>query len=956
MPARVHALLVVRPDDRKTTAAHLERTLAALRAQTRPADALTIVLCEPDRAVTELAVASGAEGVITASGATGFAAAVRMAAPRLTGDALWLLAQDTAPEPTALAELTAALELAPLLAVVAPKLVDWEDRSQIVSLGTTMTRFGRAVGIADGELDQGQHDGDADVLGVDVRGVLVRKPVWDQLDGLDQALAGADEGLDLGVRAHLAGHRVSVIPAARVAVAGDGTAGLPAPTTRRRRRRRAYASRVAQLHRRLAYAPAPAVPLHWLSLLVLAVWRAGASLVAKQPSRVLPEWGASIVVFWRWAAIARSRGRIRRTRVSGWASFDSLRVTRTQLRQRLDADGDADAAARPVREELRFFTGGAAWILLASIVVSLLAFPALLAWPVLGGGALAPLSATVAQLWAEAGYGLRSIGLGTSGPADPFASVLAIVGSLWPFDPSRALVLLWLAAVPLAVLGGWFAATRVTSRSLLRNCGAVLWALAPTFWIALSEGRPAAVIAHLLLPWLFYAGAVAHRSWAAAGAASLLLAGVLACAPSLAPALIVLWALAVMLTVVARRGTGVAHIVWIGVPAIAMFAPLVWTQLRAGTPWALLADPGIGVASGPGAGAATRLALAAGFPTDAYGGWARALGGLAGGTLALPGWTAALLVAPLVAVALLALLTPRWAVAAILMVVTMLGLGTAFAAIGVQVSHTALAAPSALWPGAALSLSWLGLCAAAMVALDAGLPYRDRRLRPLGATLLMVTVALAVLPAATAVVRDRSALQNGPASTLPAYVAAQGRGDADVGTLVITPLADGSAAARVVWGASDTLNGQSTVLSTRTSATPADAEVAQLVADLVTPTAQDAVARLVAQGVRFVVVSPGSDGETDRARALRLSATTALDQRNELDGVGATPKGTLWRITTAVAPRAATPNVHLGTAITVVQLLVVAGALLLSVPTAASRRQARRTSRMVGPRAREEER
>ncbi|MDQ1127906.1 glycosyltransferase family 2 protein [Microbacterium sp. SORGH_AS_0888] len=955
MPARVHALLVVRPDDRTSTAAHLERTLEALRAQTRPVDALTIVLCDPDAAVTELARSSGAEGVITASAATAYASAVRMAAPRLSGDAVWLLAQDTAPEPTALSELSAALELAPLLAVVAPKLVGWEERSQIVSLGVSMTRFGRAVGLADGELDQGQYDADADadVLGADVRGMLVRMPVWQQLDGLDPALGGADEGLDLGVRAHLAGHRVSVITAARVAVAGDGTAGLPAPTTRRRRRKVAYATRLAQLHRRLVYAPAPAVPLHWLSLLVLAVWRAAAALVSKQPSRVLPEWGASIVVFWRWASVARARRRIRRTRASSWTSFAALRISRSQLRQRLDADGDADAASRPVREELRFFTGGAAWIVLAAVVVSLAAFPALLAWPVLGGGALAPLSATVSQLWAEAGYGLRSIGLDTTGPADPFAALLALIGSVWPFDPSRALVLLWLAAVPLAVLGGWFAATRVTSRSLLRNTGAVLWALAPTFWIALGDGRPAVVIAHLLLPWLFYAGAVAHRSWAAAGAASLLLAGVLACVPSSAPALIVLWALTVMLTLVARRGAGVAHIVWIGVPAIAMFAPLVWTQLRAGSPWALVADPGVVVGSGSPAGAATRLALAAGFPDDGYGGWARLL---EGGAVSLPGWTAALLVAPLVAAALLSLLTPRWMVAAVALVVTMLGLGTAFVAVGVQVSHTATGDPASLWPGGALSLAWLGLCAAAIIALDAGLPYRDRRLRPIGAAVLMATLAIAVLPAATSVVRDRAPLQNGPASTLPAYVAAQGRGDAVPGTLVITPLADGSVAARVVWGASDTLNGQSTVLATRTSATPADEEVAQLVADLVTPTAEDAVGRLAERGIRFVVVSPAVDGETDRARALRLTATTALDQRNELDDVGATPKGTLWRVTADVAPRAAAPDPHLGAVITIVQLLVVAAALLLSVPTATSRRQARRTSRMVGPRAREEER
>ncbi len=75
----------------------------------------------------------------------------------------------------------------------------------------------------------------------------------------------------------------------------------------------------------------------------------------------------------------------------------------------------------------------------------------------------------------------------------------------------------------------------------LRLAGGVVWALAPTLLAALTQGRPTAVLAHLLLPWLFYAGSVAHRSWSGAGAASLLLVAVVASAPSLAPALAVLW-------------------------------------------------------------------------------------------------------------------------------------------------------------------------------------------------------------------------------------------------------------------------------------------------------------------------------------------------------------------------------------------------------------------------------
>lgn len=949
MTPRVHAFLVVRPDGRQT-GAWLQRTLDALAAQTRAVNALTIVLCGADRETTDAAAASGAEGIITASPSTSFAEALRLASARLNGDSVWLLAHDTAPAPEALERLTGAFELAESVAVAAPKLVGGDDPERIVSLGTTMTRLGRAVPLVADELDQGQHDTKQDVLGADVRGLLVRADLWGELAGIDPGLGGADEGLDLGVRARLAGRGVRVVPTAVVAVAG-AQAGFPASPTRRQLRRMAHADRRAQLHRRLSYAPAAAVPLHWLSLIPLSLWHAAALLVAKRPARVLPEWGAAIVVFFRLGAVARARGVIRRVRRASWKDLEPLRIRRAELRQRLDGDDD-EASGAAIRDELRFFTGGGAWIVLAALAVSLIAFPALLAWPVLGGGGLVPLHSTFAQLWADAAYGARSLGLDTVGPADPFAAVVAVLGSLWPGDPSRALVLLWLGALPLAVLGGWFAATRLTGNSLLRATAAVAWALAPTFWSALIEGRPAAVLVHLLLPWLFYAGSIAHRSWAAAGAASVLLAAVLACAPSLAPALVALWAIVVILVVIVKAGRGVGRVVWVLVPAIALSAPLVWAQLRAGNPWGLLADPGV-VWQGTQApaDAAGRLALASGFPSGDLGGWVGLLGGTAFAPLA--GWVV-VLIAPLGVLALLSLLTPRWMVAAVPLVVTALGLTTAVVAVGIAVSFTNDAQPVALWPGAGLSLAWLGVVAAAVIALDAGVGDRLRNLRTVGAILVIATLAVVAVPALTAGLRGTALLQNGPVSTLPAYVAAQGRDDTSVATVVLTPLPSGAVASRVVWGGSETLGGQSTLAATRIAPGEGDAALAALTADLVGTTSKDAVARAAAAGIEFIVLAPAATNETDAARSLRLQAVTALNQRDGLENAGATPKGTLWHVTEAVTHRAAESDRHLTALIAVLQLLVVVIALLLSVPTAASRRAARRTTRTVGPRARKE--
>ncbi|WP_163633846.1 glycosyltransferase [Microbacterium sp. B35-04] len=940
---RIHAVVVVRPDGRTPAAFHLRRTLAALADQSRPVDVLTIVLCGGDDHLFEVAEAAGAESVVRAPASTGFAATTALVSPGGEDGALWLLAQDTAPEPDALARLAGALELSPSVAFVAPKLVRWDDRSEIVSLGVSMTRFGRTVGLADDELDQGQHDAEDDVLGADVRGILVRADAWHRLGGLDRGLTGADEGLDLGVRARLAGGRVSLVPSALVATAGDGVAGLPVPLTPQRRRRAVYAERVAQLRRRLAYAPPFAAPLHWLSLLPLALWRTIVDLVRKQPGRIASEWAAAAVALIGIMPVWRARRRIAHARAASWAQLAPLRTTQAELRERLDDDPEVTIGGHR-RSDLRFFAGGGAWLVLAALAVSVAAFPALLAWPVLGGGALQPLATTVGQLWNDAAYGQRALGLDTIGPADPFSAVVAVLGSLWPWAPSRALVLLWVLALPLAALGGWFAATRVTERPSLRLLGGAVWALSPALLVALTQGRPTGVLLHLLLPWLFYAGAVAHRSWAGAGAASLLLAAVLATAPSLAPATLVLWFGAVLLAVFFRAGRGVARLVWTLIPALALALPLVWNALEHAGAWGLVADPGV---PWPGpqvaADASGRALLAAGIPTSDLAGWATLLP-------EGPTWWVPLLSVPLALLALAAPLTQRWAAGIGLLAITALGLGTAFAAVGVSVSFVqSLTVP--LWPGTGLSLAWLGALGGALVALDAGLAPRVALVRGIVATLVFAAAVTLAVPSLTAFARGTATIANGPASTLPAFVAAEGRDDPDVGTIVLTPQADAGVAAQVVWGASETIGGQTTTLSTRTTPTPQDEELAALAADLVTPSSEDVVAHLADRGVGFILLAPTTPPESDAARTMRLSATTALGQRDTLVVVGDTAKGELWRVVDQIAPRPEEPAsvTGLGRWIAFGQLAILGIALLLALPTATSVREARRTPRVVGP-------
>lgn len=943
MPATVHAILVVRPDGRGVAADHLQRTLAALSTQTRRVDAITIVICGKAARVHAMAAASGAESVISAPASTGFAAASAMASRRVSGDAVWILAQDTAPEPDALARLLGVLEVAPSVAIAAPKLVTWNDRAEIVSLGVSMTRFGRTVGLADGELDQGQHDGGEDVLAADIRGLLVRTEAWRMLDGIDPGLSGGDEGLDLGARSRLAGGRVTLVPAAVVAVHGDGVAGLPAPTTGSARRRAAFVARAAQLHRRLVYAPLWAVPLHWLTLLPLALWRTALHLIRKQPGLVWAEWRAAFVAIFRLPSVVRGRGRIRRTRTAPWSLLSPLRVSQADLRERLEDEADAAPLGAVRRTELRFFSGGGAWLVLAALVVSVVSFTALLAWPVLGGGGLEPLRSTVTQLWADAAYGQRALGLDTVGPADPFAAIIALLGSLWPADPSRVIVILWVLALPLAALGGWFAATRITERPLLRITAGVVWALAPSLLAALVQGRPTAVIAHLLLPWLFFAGSVAHRSWVTAGAASLLFAAVVASAPVLAPALVALWLIAIVLTLISRSRRGIAQLIWVVIPAAVLALPLVWYQLHLGTVGGLLSDPGVVF---PGvqvaADSAGRALLAAGLPTPDAAGWASFAPD------ASTAWVPFLSV-PIAVLALLAPLTVRWLTGIVALVIAALGLVTVFVAVGVSVASVQ-SQPVALWPGTALSLAWLGVLGGALVTMDSAFAPRLRAVRVLAAVAVMGSLVVLSIPALTAQLRGETVLTNGPASTLPAYVAAEGRDNPDVGTIVLTPLTSGDLAVRLVWGGSETLGAQSTFLATHPTATAQDEALATLAVDLITASDDDAVTELARHGIGFVLLAPVAGDTQDVTRALRLASVTALDQRASLDAVGETTKGSLWRVAGEVGDRAdSSASVRSATHLVMLtQLIVIAAALLLSVPTAASRRAMRRIPRTIG--------
>src|SRR5690606_20590305 len=112
---------------------------------------------------------------------------------------------------------------------------------------------------------------------------------------------------------------------------------------------------------------------------------------------------------------------------------------------------------------------------------------------------------------------------------------------------------------------------------------------------------------------------------------------------------------------------------------------------------------------------------------------------------------------------------------------------------------------------------------------------------------------------------------------------------------------------------------------------------------------------LAQYGIAYVLLYLVEGDESDAARAFRVEAVTALDQRAGFVKVGETDKGVLWRLDAEPAERAEPTRGEAGASstITVIQLIVLFAALLLAIPTRASRRAARARSRIVG-RSREE--
>lgn len=461
---------------------------------------------------------------------------------------LWLLHDDAAPEPDCLERLVTTAAVSPSAAVLGPKQVDWDDPTRLLEAGLRTTRSARrAIDVVDGEIDQGQLDERSDVLAVGTAGVLVRQIFWDEVGGPSPAFGPFGDGLELSRAARLAGHRVVLVPAARVRHRRASYLGLRG-TGRRRdtahedRTRgtepgeaptpdeelaalaqrdepdadRSYrARRTAQLRAWATFSNRPlTLLLPWVLLLGLlrSLWR----LVAKEPALAHDETAAAWAALRSARTIRQGRRRLHALRTVPRSVLSELYATPAEIRAaRRDAARQEherlERAAAPSELELRELAAGRRRrrrVLGTTLVITaglgLAGTSRVLATRLVAGGALTRVGQDWHELWATAWGTWVPSGDGYASAMNPLLAIIAVPVALVSRlgltgdDLVHAVLLL---GVPLAALGAWYAAGTITRRTSLRAWAALTWALAPTLLLSLGQGRLPAVLVHLVLPW-----------------------------------------------------------------------------------------------------------------------------------------------------------------------------------------------------------------------------------------------------------------------------------------------------------------------------------------------------------------------------------------------------------------------------------------------------------------------
>jgi len=249
----------------------------------------------------------------------GFAVAVNLGAAQVGSPAILVLNADTVLEPGAVRALLEALEADSSLGGVQPRILQLEEgagmdaaHARLYSAGQGLTRDGRALEEGAGEAQSPAYLQAREVFGVCGAACLLRRNLFEQLDGYDERYFAFYEDVDLNVRARGAGWRFGYVPEAVVWHVGNASWKAEAPNPSAWNARLVARNRIAT---QAKFMPARALPR------ILAV-ELGALLRAARQRRL----GATLrgkLEGLRWLpAMLRDRRRLRRegdlTRARRW--------------------------------------------------------------------------------------------------------------------------------------------------------------------------------------------------------------------------------------------------------------------------------------------------------------------------------------------------------------------------------------------------------------------------------------------------------------------------------------------------------------------------------------------------------------------------------------------------------------------------------------------------------------
>jgi hypothetical protein len=818
---------------------------------------------------------------------------------------IWILAAGMAPQPSALAALILASEASPSAAWLVPKLVRAGRLRELEEFSLTVNRLWQPISPVRNELDQGQHDHREDLLAATVFGSLIKTQALLAAGGLNQRGNQLTNQYRLAVAIRLEGNRILAAPAARVELA-SGESGLPVKLSdySQLQRSRSQVQLFTGFHNPLL------TPLAGLFAPLVSVFAAVFYLAAKRPERIGATLATGFWWFFNGLVLLGRRPHLTRGQKAGLAALGSLFATREDRHRAAQSGIEHPAAIAEANLEtaafrVSFSRSGGYWVMLALAAVSWQFWPRDVA---VSGGGLAPLGASLAHLFSRAGASWQQLGFGVPAPSDPFNWVLFGFGLITFWAPTLSVTLFVFLIKPLAFGAAWRLLTLVSSRPWLLTVGALAYAFWPAVTAAQSQGRLGASVALVLLPLFLFTlarilqfGSSPRRSvqtWTWVGTGALLAAAISAGAPSLTP----LVALVILLLAI-YRFKRIGYLIWLPIPLLVMWIPLGWYLIVGlAHPMLLFTEPGMPNASGT----YSALQLLLGTPTS--GAFAR--------------WLNYLPAIPLL-IGLVAVFTRRALNAMWLWLALLASVASAFAFN--QLVFPIRSTDATLGQGSPLPLVGLaGLIASVLVVI--ALEQAPKALSNLGGGLaLLVSVVLAAQ-----FLLQPSALTWSDGSQMPALVQAQAAQNPNTRVLVISSAQTTGAttliSAQLVAGAGQTLADHSVAYdSAITKLRRTDARYAQLgdvVANLVAANDANLQAGLQKFAVDYVLLPSQGDS---------VAIGSALDTVSQLEPVGSTQYGRLWRVRSSELSHA--PTGWDWSVTKQVQVGVLALFALLAIPT-----------------------